>query len=537
MQWRRTYSPLFPLLLEIHLTMGKPRILWADDEIELLKPHIMFLEEKGYDFECCNNGLDATEKVANEFFDLVILDENMPGLSGLETLERIKNTHPNLPIIMITKSEEEMIMEEAIGSKISDYLIKPVNPKQILLSLKKNLDNSRLVSEKTTSGYQQQFREITMEMMDIRDLEGWKDMFKKMVNWSLKLQDSEDKGMQEIWDMQWTDANKQFSKFVSENYADWISGGDDAPTMSQNLIQRKLIGNIKDDAKTTFFLVIDNLRYDQWLVLKPSLQKWFRIEQEEVVSSMLPTTTQYARNALFSGLMPSEIARNYPDKWVADDEDGGKNLHEEFFLKENLRRNGFDGKMEYHKITNHQAGKKLVDQFSQMTQKDVVAIVYNFVDMLSHARTEMEVIRELADDEPAYRSITNSWFAHSPLLDLIRQIAAGGHKLIITTDHGTVRGKTPSKVMGYRNTTTNLRYKQGKNLDYKANEVLVCDDPEKFGLPKPYLSSKYIFALENYYFVYPNNFNHFVKFFKDTFQHGGVSLEEMMIPYIEMVPK
>ncbi|MFT5337189.1 MAG: CheY-like chemotaxis protein [Luteibaculaceae bacterium] len=517
--------------------MGKPKILWADDEIDLLKPHVLFLEEKGYEMVCCNNGLDAFEMVQEGYFDLVILDENMPGLSGLETLEKIKNTHPNLPIIMITKSEEEMIMEEAIGSKISDYLIKPVNPKQILLSLKKNLDNSKLVSAKTSSGYQQDFRSIGMELMDVNDLEGWQDLFRKMVAWSLKLQDSDDKGMLEIWDMQWTDANKQFSKFISREYEDWMTGGDAAPNLSHNLLKRNLIPSLKEGEKTTFLLVIDNLRYDQWLILQPLFEKYFRSEKEELYTSILPTTTQYARNALFAGLTPAEIERNFPDKWVADDEEGSRNLHEEFFLNKQLERGGFKGKTGYYKITNHQAGKKMVEQFSQMTQKDLVTVVYNFVDMLSHARTEMEVIRELADDEAAYRSITKSWFEHSPLFDLVRKIGEAGHRLVVTTDHGTVRGKEPSKVMGYRNTTTNLRYKQGKNLDYKSSEVLECKKPENFGLPTPYLSSKYIFALENYYFVYPNNYNHFVKFFKDTFQHGGVSLEEMMIPYIELVPR
>ena len=511
-------------------------ILWADDEIDLLKPHIMFLESKGYEVETVNNGGDAVDSVRDNDYDIVFLDENMPGLSGLETLEQIKSMNPAVPVIMITKSEEEYIMEEAIGSKISDYLIKPVNPNQILLSLKKNLDTKRLISEKTTSSYQQEFRQIAMRMGDRLDVEDWKELYKKLVYWELELDGSSDSGMDEIVDMQKTEANQQFSKFVKQNYTDWLDGSsDDAPLMSHTLMKNKVADHIGDD--TLFFVVIDNLRYDQWQILKPVLHQFYNIEEEELFFSILPTATQYARNALFAGLMPSEIAKRFPDKWKNDDEDGGKNMHELDFLESNLKRLGKNVKFSYNKITNLNAGKKLVDNFNNLMNNNFNAIVYNFVDMLSHARTDMEVIRELAEDDSAYRSLTLSWFEHSPLYEILKKIAENKCKVIITTDHGTIKVGEPSKIIGDRNTSTNLRYKQGKNLNYDDKDLFVISNPDEAFLPKSNVSTSYVFSTNDKYFVYPNNYNHFVNYYRGTFQHGGISLEEMIIPFAVLTPK
>lgn len=512
------------------------RILWADDEIDLLKPHILFLESKGYHVSTVNNGNDAVDLSAEERFDIVFLDENMPGISGLEALYKIKEAKPFVPVVMITKSEEESIMEEAIGGKIADYLIKPVNPNQILLCLKKNLDHEKLISQKTNSNYQQEFRQLGMLMSGRLDIEAWMDLYKKLVYWELELDKIEDKGMQEILKMQKKEANTLFSKYIEKNYLDWVNGDEDAPDMIHTVIKDKVLPILKTEK--VFLVVIDNLRYDQWKMIQPLLAKYFDVEQEELISSILPTATHYARNALFAGLMPSEIQKKHPNLWLNEDQEGGKNLHEKDFLEANLTRLGKSAiKWSYTKITTNEGGKKLVDNFANIKENDLNVVVYNFVDMLSHARTEMEVIRELADDEKAYRSITVSWFENSPLNDLFKKMAAAKLKVVVTTDHGTIKVGNPIKIVGDRATNSNLRYKVGKNLTYNTKEVFTVRNPQDAFLPKMNVSSEYVFAKEDDFFVYPNNFNQFVNYYSNTFQHGGISLEEMLIPFVVLHPK
>lgn len=517
--------------------MSNERILWADDEIDLLKPHILFLQQKGYDVVTVNNGSEAVDKVKENYFDIVFLDENMPGINGLTALQRIKEIDPTLPVVMITKSEEEHIMEDAIGSKISDYLIKPVNPNQILLSLKKNLDERRLVSEKKTSDYRQEFREIAMRLGDKMDHNEWTEFYRKLVHWSMELSDLEDEGMTGIFHAQHIEANEQFSKFIKNNYLAWLKNTADAPTMSHTLVKEKVVPVLKQESGSVFMVVIDNLRFDQWRVILPKLKELFRVETEELFYSILPTATHYARNALFAGLMPSEIEKLHPQLWLNEDDEGGKNMHEEELMTAQLKRLGLNLKFSYNKITNLNAGRKLNDSFSNLLSNQLNVIVYNFVDMLSHARTEMEVIKELADDEAAYRSITASWFDHSPLLDILKKIAENNGTLIITTDHGTIRVDNPVKVVGDRNTNTNLRYKAGKNLNYNPKEVFEIRNPAEAFLPKINVSTAYIFAQNNDFFVYPNNYNQFVNFYQNTFQHGGISMEEMIIPFAVLKAK
>jgi CheY-like chemotaxis protein len=508
------------------------RILWADDEIDMLKSHIIFLEQKGYSVTTVNNGRDAIDQVRNTHFDIVFLDENMPGVSGLQALTEIKSIDPALPVVMITKSEEEHIMEEAIGSKISDYLIKPVNPNQILLTVKKNLDEKRLVSEKTTSGYQQQFREISMELSGRKSHEEWLELYKKLTYWSLELRDSQDPGMAEIFQSQRIEANQQFSRFIRENYLSWLKDSFTAPVMSHTLFKQRIIPVLKESkGESVFVVLIDNLRFDQWKTIVNPLKEYFRLESEELFYSILPTATHYARNAIFSGLMPSEMARLYPQFWKSEEDEGGKNLHEEDFLGAQLKRLGMDVKWSYNKITNIAAGKKLAESFTNLLNNDLNVIVYNFVDMLSHARTEMEVIKELADDEPAYLSLTQSWFEHSALLDILKQVAEKNCKLIITTDHGTIRVNNPVKVVGDKNTNSNLRYKAGRNLNYNSKEVFEVKNPQDAFLPKSNVSTSFVFAMNDDFFAYPNNYNYYVNYYSHTFQHGGISMEEMMIPY------
>ncbi len=516
--------------------MQETYILWADDEIDLLKPHILFLNEKGYRVKTVTNGSDALDSFRSDFFDLVFLDENMPGLTGLETLAEIKNINPDVPIVLITKNEEEYLMEDAIGSKIDDYLIKPVNPKQILLTIKKLTENKRLVSEKTSMAYQQDFRNLGMTLNENLSFPEWVDVYKKLVFWELSLEKLEDVGMHEILTMQKAEANTQFSKFIERNYLGWLKDPDSGPVTSNQLLKKRVFPGLSD--KPTFFFLIDNLRYDQWKIVNSIITEYFRVEDEDTYFSILPTATQYARNAIFSGLMPVDMEKRYPAMWQNDEDEGGKNLFEEQFLADHIQRSlRRDCKYSYNKILTYEQGKEITENISNLFGNELNVLVYNFVDMLSHARTDMAMIRELANDEAAYRSITLSWFEHSPLLDTLKKLSQKDVRIIITTDHGTIRVKHPSKVIGDRNTNTNLRYKQGKNLNFAAKEVFHVKNPHEAMLPKLHVSSSFIFAKEDEYFVYPNNYNHFVNYYNGTFQHGGISLEEMIVPFVIYSPK
>jgi CheY-like chemotaxis protein len=516
--------------------MDQIKILWADDEIDLLKPQILFLKSKGYDVVTVTNGYDALEECQNDNeIDVVFLDESMPGMTGLETLTKIKENNVNLPIVMITKNEAEHVMEEAIGSQISDYLIKPVNPNQILLTLKKLIDNKRLVREKATSDYRQDFRQISTQIGMGLDETEWADIYKKIINWEIKLDESQTTEMSDILSMQKSEANNGFSKFVAKNYIDWVKKGD--MTMSHNLLKNKVFPHLKSDTPTVM-LLLDNLRFDQWKVIEPIISELYRVEEEDFFYSILPTATQYSRNAIFAGMMPADIEKRFPNIWLNDNEEGGKNMHEHELLSEQIKRvMRKEVRHDYLKVTSISQSKPLTDNILNYMNNDFTVIVYNFIDMLSHARTEMEVLKELAGDETAYRSLTRSWFLHSPIWAALQRLAEKDVQLIITTDHGTIRVKQPSKVIGDRETTTNLRYKVGRNLQYERRDVFEVRDPAQAGLPRPNVSSAFIFAKDDTFFLYPNNYNHFNNYYKNTFQHGGISLEEMICPVIRLRSK
>jgi CheY-like chemotaxis protein len=511
------------------------KILWIDDEVDLLKPHIVFLENKGYSITPVNNVNEALEIIDNENFQLVLLDENMPGISGLEAIPLLKNKDAAMKIVMVTKSEEESLMEQAIGSQISDYILKPVNPNQVLLSLKKNLQEENLVEQKTIQQYQQEFRNLSMELSYLRTYQDWAEYYKKILNWEIKFDKVFDNDFADLLQSQKEEANIQFAKFIEKNYEKWLSGND-KPMMSHTLFKEKVKPEIEKEK--VLLLMIDNLRFDQWKVVEPLFTRFYNKVSEDYYYSILPTATQYARNSFFAGLLPSEIEKRFPEMWFNDNEEGNKNEYERRFLEDQMQRLGLAAKsVKYLKVLNADFERKIFEDFNQYKHFDLLTIVYNFIDILSHAKTDNHIIDQLIRDDKTFRSLTLNWFENSSLMKIIKAAAENGFKLIITTDHGTIYVKKPSQVLGDRETSTNIRYKTGKSLTYDEKEVWAITQPEKFFLPKGNLSSKYIFAKNNTFLVYPRNYNHFVNYFKDTYQHGGISLEECIIPICVLEPK
>jgi CheY-like chemotaxis protein len=516
--------------------MKTVKILWTDDEIEALKPHIIFLQEKGYELDTCSNGIDTVDLVKQNYYDLIFLDENMPGLSGIETLRLIRDFRNDIPVIMITKSEEEDLMEAAIGSEITDFLIKPVKPKQILIAIKKVLDQQRLITEKTTTEYQQDFGRISNLIASASGYSEWAELYRRITYWQTELEKAADPGMLEIIKTQETEANSSFSKFMMNNYLGWLKPeNNDKPVLSNALFSKKIFPYVKD-SKPLFFILIDNMRYDQWRTIAAELTGFYRIIEEDIYYSILPTATQFSRNAIFAGLMPNKIAETMPQLWINDDEEEGKNNFEEQLFASQLRHKGLRYKWSYSKISSSLEGKKVNERIRQMLENDINILVFNFVDMLSHARTESGVIRDLAGDERAYRSITRSWFIHSSLYELLKMLVNHDVRIVFSTDHGTIRVQNPVKIVGDRKTSSNLRYKMGRNLDYDPKKVFEITSPEKAMLPKTNISSRYIFALNRDYLVYQNNYSQFAAYYKDTFQHGGISMQEILLPVAMLEP-
>ncbi len=513
------------------------KILWVDDEVELLKPHVLFLQQKGYEVDTCNNGYDAIDMAAEEAYDLIILDEMMPGMTGLETLPKIKEARPTTPVIMVTKSEEENIMDKAVGSKIADYLIKPVNPNQVLLSIKKNVHRRQLVTEQTTADYRAEFGRLSNSLQMAENFADWCTLYRRLTSWEIELESSTDHGIKEILTYQKNEANQEFSKFVRRNYYNWINRRtEEIPVMSHTLMRSSIFPVVEEGRKTTL-LLIDNFRYDQWRAISSLLNGYYNVAVDDFYCAILPTATQYARNALFAGLMPLAIDKLMPEKWLNDNEEGGKNQYEEVFLRRLLTQSGKSWRVTFDKLIRPEQGRRLIDNIQRVYEADFSVIVYNFLDILSHARTETDIIRELTEDEAAFRSLTRSWFEHSDLYTILKLLAERGHTVIITSDHGTIRVDNPVRVTGDRETSANLRYKTGRNLQYNAREVYEITRPEDVQLPASNLSSSYIFAYNRDFLVYNNDANRYVRYYRNTFQHGGISMEEMIVPYIVLNPK
>ena len=514
----------------------KFKILWIDDEIDLLTSHFIFLESRGYLIHPCSNGREGISILESKKIDLVLLDENMPGLNGFETLSIIKHTKPNIPVIMVTKNEEEKIIDDAIGSKISDYLIKPVNPNQILHSLKKILNQKNLISEKASDEYQKDFKKISLDLLSANSFIDWVDLYKKFIYWKIELMELENNSMLSILENQLKEANLVFGKFIKNNYLKWINSRENNPTLSHNVFKNKIIPCIKNN-NSTLLILIDNLRMDQWKIIEPLISKYYNIQQEDLYCSILPTTTQYSRNSFFAGLTPKQIKDKFPDLWIDDIQKGNKNKHENELLTKQLESLNIKHNSKYFKITSLNDAKRMVLKLKELKKIKLNTIVYNFVDILSHAKSEMNIIKELAFEDKGYLSLTFSWFKNSPLYELIQKASELNFQLIITTDHGTINVTNPLEIIGNKGTSLNLRYKYGKGLKFPQKKVFEISDPINYQLPKYSHEDKYVFALENSYFIYPNKFNEYAKHFMNSYQHGGVSLQEMLVPLIKLSPR
>ncbi len=513
------------------------RILWADDEIEVLQAHVLFLESKGYEVITVTNGDDAVAKINEAPYDIVLLDEMMPGKDGIDTLNEIKDSHPQTPVIMITKNEEESLMEEAIGKRIDDYLTKPVNPSQILMACKKILDKKNIINEKRSQEYAVEISRLSISLMNMNTTQDWIEQAVKIFRMDMELDASTDTDFRQILYDQRKESNKEFCKFVEKNYPLWLADRQNSPTLCTDIVPKYIIPHIQKNEKT-ILVIIDCMRVDQWFMLEPFFYEWFNIEKEYYFS-VLPTATPFSRNAIFSGLFPSEIGKRYPQYWALNDNEESLNKYEKELLELQLGRHNIpkNKDVRYVKVMNNEDARTLEKNIANYLSADVLAIVINFVDILAHSRSDLPILKEIAPNEAAYRSLTSSWFEHSPFMSIFRKIAETSATTYITSDHGSVRGLHGTKVIGDRETSTSLRYKYGRSLKVDKKHAAIIKNPEDWKLPAKGVNTNYIIAKEDYYFVYPNNYHKFLSHYKDSFQHGGISMEEVILPLVKLEGK
>jgi CheY-like chemotaxis protein len=518
---------------------SKGRVLWVDDEIDLLRSHVAFLRERGYHVETVTNGEDAVALVRENLYDLVFLDEMMPGMGGLKTLAGIKDLQPAVPVVMITKNEEESLMEEAIGGKISDYLTKPVNPSQVLMACKKFLEGRKIAGAALSKDYIKEFNEIALALNTGPDYKEWIDIYTRLVGWGLEFDKHPELGLKQTLSDQMRECNLAFGKYVERNYRDWVEQTSGRPPLSLEIVDRYVLPELQTGRSVVFF-VIDCMRLDQWLVFEELLQEYFTIAREYYYS-ILPTATPYSRNAIFSGSYPCDVELRHPDLWDKnEDDESSRNRYERQFLEKLLERRKVILKPEpkYIKILDPEFGRSIESTISSYTQSRLTSIVVNFVDMLAHGRSDSSLLKEIAPDESAYRSLTRSWFVHSSLFGMLKTLSR--HKnvtVILTTDHGSIRSLRGSKVLGDREASTNLRYKYGRNLKCDDKAAIFVKNPHDFKLPNRGVAVNYIIAKEDFYFVYPTDYHKYLNQYRDSFQHGGVSMEEMILPVIRMEPR
>ena len=516
----------------------KRKILWADDEIDLLRAHHRFLDDKGYVVTPVSNGKDAIALIAQEPFDIVLLDEMMPGLDGLSTLEQIKMIDPNVPVVMITKNEEEHLMNEAIGRRINDYLTKPVNPSQIFMACKKILDSRQIRQSQAGQNYVSKANEIREQLSGEITWQTWINVHRRLCEWDIEIARLRDAGLSQMIEDQRRECNHEFGRFIGRDYATWIAEENDSPPLSVDVVPEFVVPYL-EQGRQVFFIVVDCLRLDHWMVMEPQLAEYFNIKRSYHYS-VLPTATPFSRNAIFSGLFPNEIARKYGDIWHnADENEHSLNRNEHQYIDDQVADMGVELKpgSHYVKVLDTGEAQGLTRKVPSLKKWPLVSVVYNFLDMLVHGRAQSDLLKEMAPNEIAFRALVQTWFGNSSLFETLKAISRTDAVVVLTTDHGSVRGTRASVVHGDRDTSSNLRYKYGRNLRSEDKDALMIKDPEAYGLPSGGLGSNFVIAKEDFYFVYPTNFNQYQRQYKDSFQHGGISLEEMVLPVAIMEPK
>jgi CheY-like chemotaxis protein len=514
------------------------QILWADDEIDLLRPHIKFLEQKGFAVTAVPNGEDALSALSRQRFDVVLLDEMMPGLGGLATLDAIKSRDLTLPVILVTKSEEETLMEEAIGKRITDYLIKPVNPSQVFLACKRVLDAEKLQDSQRARDYVGEMQR--WQSLDIRRLgwEEWVELALDVARWDVRFDNLPDAGLKQAHQDFRRSLNIDFARFVEDGYPHWVRRPDQRPKLSTDVVKHAVVPPLKQGRRVVF-IIIDCMRLDQWLTLEPLIEEYFDIKRE-YYCSILPTATPYSRNAIFSGLLPAELHRRHPDLWQeSSNDERTKNRFERQLLDFQLERMRAmpEKGTKYMKIYTADEAHQTRRQINSIAGLALVSMVFNFLDILAHGRSESEILQELAPDEAAFRAVMKAWFTHSPLYDIIRALSTQDCTVVLTTDHGAVLGRRAALVYGNRDTSTNLRYKFGLNLNCDSKQAVIVRKPMDFMLPDDGVNKNYILAREDFYFVYPTRFHEFERQYRNSLQHGGISVEEMILPLVTLTPR
>ncbi|MCH9025129.1 MAG: response regulator [candidate division Zixibacteria bacterium] len=510
------------------------RILWVDDEIDSFKPHILFLEKRGYEVKGSMSGDEAIELVGKEKFDLVLLDEMMPGKDGLTTLEEIKEINPHLPVVMVTKSEEESLMDDAIGQKIDDYLVKPINPSQILIVIKRLLDSRKIISGSSMKRYITEINKFNDKLDGRIEPEDWYEAARILSSWDLELDANADVGLAQTLEGTRKEWNIEFTKYIEKNYVGWLRS-DKRPLLSPDITSRYVVPELKKKNKV-LFIVVDCMRLDQWMLIEPLIAEFYNISREYYFS-IIPTATPFSRNALFAGMFPDEIHRVYPETYAVTDE-GSLNRFENRFFADNLSRQGVrPAGSKYVKIFNNTEGEEIAKRISDYYENQLVTFVFNFLDILAHGRSSNVILKEIAGTESAFRSLMKSWFVHSPLFTILKSFAKKDFTIVITSDHGSVFCNRGTIAHGKRTTSTNLRYKYGDNLNSDPKDSILIKKPEQWRLPSMTLATTYIIAKEDFYFVYPNNYNEMVRHFQKSFQHGGISLEEMVVPLAVLTPR
>lgn len=518
------------------------RILWADDEIDLLKPHIRFLEQKGYAVTAVPNGEDALAALERERYDVLLIDEMMPGLGGLETLDRLKQSDSTLPVILVTKSEEETLMEEAIGRRITDYLIKPVNPSQVFLACKRVFDAQKLQDSQRARDYVGEMQR--WQMLDRRRLDwaGWVDLAVDVARWDVALDGAPEAGLQQAHADFRRGLDIDFGRLIEERYPGWAQaaarGAGDRPMLSTDVVRRAVVPHLQAGTRV-MFVVIDCMRLDQWFTLEPLLEEWYTIERD-YYCSILPTATPYSRNAIFSGLLPAQLFKTHPDLWQeSSNDERTKNRFERQLLELQLQRLRVTPPRgtKYLKIYDAEEANNTRRQINSFAGLSLVSMVFNFLDILAHGRSESEILQELAPDEAAFRAVMKAWFTHSPLYEIFQALASQDCVVVVTTDHGSVLGRRAALVHGNRDTSTNLRYKFGINLNTDPKQAIIVRRPMDYLLPDDGVNKNYVLAREDFYFVYPTRFHEFERQYRGSFQHGGVSMEEMVLPLVTLRPR